>query len=67
MWYEWENLEVFNNWHNAICESLGIPNEQTLTYTIPVLIDNKVIAVVHQSESAGLTLTDLRPIEPGDN
>ena len=64
MWYEWESLESFNTWHNAICESLGIPNEQTLTYTIPILIDDKVIAVVHQSESAGLIATDLRPIDP---
>jgi hypothetical protein len=62
MWYEWESLQSFNTWHNAICQSLGIPDAQTLTYTMPVQIDNKVIAVVHQSEAAGLTLTDLRPI-----
>jgi hypothetical protein len=64
MWYEWESLESFNTWHNQICASLGIPNAQTETYTRPVLIDNKVIAVVHQSEAEGLMLTDLRPPAP---
>ena len=64
MWYEWENIESFDAWHNAICEALSIPNEQTLTYTIPVLVNDKVIAVVNQSEAAGLTLTDLQPPKP---
>lgn len=66
MWYEWENLQSFNAWHNTLCENLSIPNEQTLTYTIPLEIQGKVIAVVHPTESDGLTPTDLRPIEPND-
>lgn len=64
MWYEWENLETFNAWHSAICVELGIPNVQTLTYTIPLEIEGKIIAVVHPTESDGLTETHLRPIIP---
>lgn len=61
MWYEWETLESFNEWHNDICLALGIPDDQTTDYTRPIQVDNKVIAVVHESEAEGLTLTDLRP------
>lgn len=61
MWYEWDSLEGFNAWHTDICLSLGIPNEQTLDYTKPIVIKDKVIAVVHLSEADGLTPTDLRP------
>jgi hypothetical protein len=61
MWYEWDNLESFNAWHDDICQTLGIPNEQTLNYTLPFEVKDKVIAVVNDSESDGLTITNLRP------
>ena len=61
MWYEWDSLEDFNAWHNAICLKLGIPDEQTTDYTKAVTVENKFIAVVHDAESEGLTSTLLRP------
>jgi hypothetical protein len=64
MWYEWESIESFNEWHFAICQALGIPNEQTTDYTKPIIVDDKIIAVVHDSEATGLTPTDLRPKKP---
>jgi hypothetical protein len=64
MWYEWDNLESFNDWHLDICNVLGIPDDQTLDYTKPIEVDGKVIAVVHQSEADGLIATDLRPPKP---
>jgi len=24
-WYEWETLEAFNDWHDALCIELGYP------------------------------------------
>jgi hypothetical protein len=60
MWYEWESLESFNTWHDQICKDLGIPDEHTLTYTLPFSVGDKIIAVVHQTEAEGLTPTDLR-------
>lgn len=61
MFYEWDNLESFNVWHDQICQSLKIPDEQTIDYTKPIVVEGKVIAVVHDSEAMGLTPTDLRP------
>lgn len=61
MWYEWDNLESFDAWHTIICQELGIPNEQTLDYTKPIEVENKVIAVVHPTEADNLTPTELRP------
>jgi hypothetical protein len=61
MWYEWNDLESFSAWHTDICQNLGIPNDQTLDYTKPIQVNDKVIAVVNNSESNGLTATDLRP------
>ncbi len=61
MWYEWDSLASFNAWHTDICQTLGIPNEQTLDYTKPFEVENKVIAVVHLSEADGLIPTELRP------
>lgn len=60
MWYEWDSLEDFNAWHDAICITLGIPDEQTLAYTKAIAVDDKFIAVVHDAEAAGLTPTELR-------
>lgn len=66
MWYEWDDLESFNAWHDNICQSLDIPNEQTLDYTKPIEVANKVIAIVHISEANGLTATELRPPDTFD-
>lgn len=63
MWYEWEDLESFNEWHSSICQALGIPDEHTTAYTTPIESGGKIIAVVHQAESAGLVPTELRPPE----
>lgn len=60
MWYEWNSLEDFNTWHNAICALLNIPNEHTTSYTDVHEVEGKWIAVVHDSESTGLTATELR-------
>jgi hypothetical protein len=60
MWYEWNSLEDFNTWHTNICTSLGIPNENTNAYTNVHEVNGKWIAVVHNSESNGLTATELR-------
>lgn len=64
MWYEWDSLEDFNTWHDAICLKLGIPDEQTLIYTKAIAVDNKYIAVVKDNESEGLTKTELRQVIP---
>ncbi len=60
MWYEWDSFEDFNTWHDAICITLGIPDEQTLAYTKAIAVEDKFIAVVHDAEAAGLTSTELR-------
>lgn len=60
MWYEFNTLEEFNTWHTGICATLGIPNENTTTYTEAYEVDGKWIAVVHDSEAVGLTTTELR-------
>lgn len=61
MWYEFNTLEEFDIWHTKICTALGIPNEHTTAYTEVLEVDGKWIAVVHDSESTGLTATELRP------
>lgn len=62
-WYEFESLEIFNNWHETIMVKLGIPNEYTKKYTDYYEIGDKIIAVVHDNEATGLTKTDLRKPE----
>ena len=63
MWYEWNSLEEFNEWHNSICNMLNIPNEYASSYTDVYNVENKWIAVVHDNESAGLNVTTLRPYQ----
>lgn len=60
MWCEWNNLEDFNIWHNALCIELGIPNGLTTSYTQAYEIEGKFIAFVQDEHSAGLTATELR-------
>jgi hypothetical protein len=74
MWYEWDDLESFNLWHDALCLSLGYPlhsvNQQTgeidlsaqptTSYTKVYEVENKWIAEVEDDYSEGLVNTDLR-------
>jgi hypothetical protein len=74
-WYEWETIESFNVWHDAICVELGYPLDsynqatgeldphaaKTTAYTSTREIEGKFIAQVEEEHSAGLTLTNLRP------
>jgi hypothetical protein len=73
-WYEWNTIEDFNTWHNALCLELGYPivsvNQltgqpdyeavQTTSYTNCFNVDGKVIANVEDQYADGLTLTELR-------
>lgn len=73
MLYEWNSLEDFNTWHDALCIELGFPligvnlgtgepDENTITteYTRPIPVGEKVIAAVEIEYANGLTPTDLK-------
>ena len=60
MWYEWNNLEDFNTWHDSKCAELGIPYELTTAYTQAYEVETKFIAFVEDEHAEGLTATDLR-------
>jgi hypothetical protein len=74
--YEWNSLEDFNVWHNQLKQQLNYPLENvnqatglpsgtfTNSYTKPIQIDNKWIAVVEDTYADGLTLTNLRLPKP---
>jgi hypothetical protein len=75
-WYEWQTIEQFNAWHDALCIELGYPiygvNEATgeidtsaqatTAYTSAFEVGSKFIAVVEDAYAQDLTPTDLRPI-----
>lgn len=75
MWYEWNNKEDFDSWHNALCaelgypligvnQSTGLPDEnaqKTEFYTEPLEVENKWIAWVADKYASDLQATDLRP------
>ena len=78
-WYEWESIDDFNAWHEALCVTLGYPLDSynqatgeinpeaatTTAYNRVSLVADEVIATVEDEHSAGLTLTELRlPTEP---
>jgi hypothetical protein len=78
-WYEWDSIEDFNAWHDALCVSLGYPLDsynqatgeidpeaaKTTAYTSPSIVGEKVIATVEEEHAIGLTITELRlPTEP---
>jgi hypothetical protein len=77
-WYEWETLEAFNTWHNALCLELGYPiygineatgeidpqSQPTTTYTSAFEVSGKTVAIVGNEFADGLILTDLRPAKP---
>jgi myosin-crossreactive antigen len=74
-WYEWDSIEAFNEWHEAIKIKLGYPligvNQATgekdfeacLTteYTNWFLVNEKFIAVVELENAEGLTKSNLTP------
>jgi hypothetical protein len=74
--YEWDSLELFNVWHNNLKLQLGYPIENTNqatglgdgtfteSYTTPIQIDDKWIAVVEDTYADNLTLTNLRLPKP---
>lgn len=73
-WYEWDSIEDFNIWHDALCLKLGYPLDsynqatgeladeaaKTTDYTNPFTVDGKVIATVELQYAKGLTTTSLR-------
>lgn len=77
-WYEWNTLEEFDIWHNALCIQLGYPlvsvNQltgepdydaaKTTKYTTALEINNKIIATVEEQYANGLTVSLLRPPIP---
>ena len=74
-WYQWDNQETFDAWHNDIKAKLGLPRlsidregneiEPMITnYTLGVSVNGKVIAMVEEENAKGLALTDLRPPKP---
>lgn len=78
-WYEWNSIEDFNVWHDALCVSLGYPLDsynqatgeidleaaKTTAYTSVSFVADKVIGTVEDEYADGLTLTELRlPTEP---
>jgi hypothetical protein len=72
-WYEWDNLEEFELWHNKIKAEIGLPklsvnqfgNEclpYNENYTDAVIVNDKIIAYVDDHYAADLSVTELRPI-----
>lgn len=74
MWFEWDSLELFNTWHDALCASLGYPltgtnqgtglpdesAQKTTAYTMAHEVEGKIIAWVASDYGEGLTPTNLR-------
>jgi hypothetical protein len=77
-WYEWENWDSFNSWHDALCQDLGYPwiaeiqatgkenpeAQKVLRYTDGREVDGKIIAIVEPDHAEGLIETQLRPPTP---
>lgn len=78
MWFEWNSIEEFNAWHDALKIELGYPlistnqatglpdpdAQITDSYTAPIEIDGIIIAVVESEYAEGLTKTNLRRALP---
>jgi hypothetical protein len=76
--YEWDSLDDFNNWHDALCTLLNYPlypvnqltgeinfkAQPTTTYTSYWEIEGKIIAFVEAKYADGLTKTNLQPPKP---
>ena len=78
-WYEWDSIEDFNTWHQAICLELNYPLDsynqatgelepnaaKTTEYTKPLIVEDKVIAIVEEKHAENLVITLLRlPVKP---
>jgi len=77
-WYQWNSWTEFNSWQDEICIELNYPlpaiNEATgeidldaqptVVYAVGYEVAGKIIAVVKETESQGLTPTILRPSPP---
>jgi hypothetical protein len=73
-WYEWNSIEDFDLWHNALCLALGYPEtpinqatgepdetaQKTTAYCQAVRVEDKYIAQVEDAYAEGLTVTQLR-------
>jgi hypothetical protein len=73
-WYEWDDIQQFDTWHQAKIIELNLPNpsvnqatnevntkvQKTEVYTIAHEVDGKVIAIVEDEHSYGLRKTTLR-------
>lgn len=73
-WYEWQSLEDFNAWHEAIKAKLGLPKQSidingsacnpiVENYTGAIILEINVIAMVEDKHAENLTITQLRPIK----
>jgi len=73
-WYEWDSLGDFNQWHDALCLTLGYPEtprnqltglldesaQKTTAYTLAFEVKGKWIAEIENQYTDGLTITALR-------
>lgn len=80
MFYQWNTIEAFNAWHDALCQQLGYPiypinqatgeidldAQPTVSYTAAYEIDGLLVAIVEDKYAEGLTPTDLRPNRPSE-
>ena len=78
MWYEFNSLDEFNTWHNALCEALQYPlasyNQatgeldlgatMTTAYCEAISVEDKYIAFIEKEYADGLKVTDLRIPKP---
>ncbi len=77
MYYEWNNVEEFNDWHNNLCQTLGYPligiNQQTgladetaqktTSYVDPIILEDRVVAWLEEY-TEGLVPSDYVPEKP---
>lgn len=77
-WYQWQSIEDFDLWHNALCLQLGYPitpvNQSTglpddnaqkvVRYCDARLVDGVYIAQVEDIYADGLTMIDYIPALP---
>jgi hypothetical protein len=78
MWYEFNTLDEFNTWHDALCIELGYPLQSsnqatgkidpnatmTTAYCEAILVEDKYIAFIEEEYANGLKVTDLRIPKP---
>lgn len=75
-WYEWDSIDAFNAWHDAIKTTLGLPKppinqasgeidetaQWATEYTQTYAVNDKIIALVENAYCQDLIATNLRPI-----